>query len=120
MLEPPRLADEAIVAVLRAHYHVEAATLTFLPIGADSATSVYRVDAAGGARYFLKLRTGHGFRPASLAVPHELHRQGVPHILAPLAASDGALWAELDEYALTLYPLLDARTAYDAGLSDDD
>jgi spectinomycin phosphotransferase len=120
MLEPPRLADAAIVAALRAHYRIEAAALTFLPIGADSATAVYRADTAAGERYFLKLRAGHSFRTASLAVPHYLHSQGVPHILAPLAAAGGALWADMGDYTLTLYPLLEARTAYDAGLSDDE
>jgi spectinomycin phosphotransferase len=41
----------------------------------------------------------------------------VPHIAAPLPTADGALWARVGAYGMSLYPLLDARTATDAGLS---
>jgi spectinomycin phosphotransferase len=115
--EPPRLADETIFAALRAHYGLAATALAFLPLGADAASAVYRVEGADGARYFLKLRTGAGFSLPSLAVPRYLHAQGVPHIAAPLVAEGGALWAGVGDYALSLYPLLDARTGTDAGLS---
>jgi hypothetical protein len=39
MLEPPSLADNTILAALRAHYGIAGAVLTFLPIGNDSASS---------------------------------------------------------------------------------
>ena len=61
MLEPPSLADSTILAALRAHYGIASAVLTFLPIGNDSASFVYRVEAANGASYFLKERSGAGF-----------------------------------------------------------
>ncbi|HPL29070.1 MAG TPA: phosphotransferase, partial [Anaerolineae bacterium] len=53
----------------------------------------------------------------SLAVPHLLHEQGVPHIAAPLATADGALWASLGDYALSLYRFIDGRMGADGGLS---
>jgi spectinomycin phosphotransferase len=118
MREPPRLADEAIIAALRAHYGIAAAALTFLALGADAASAVYRADVAGGARYFLKLRAGGGFSAPSLLVPDYLSRQGVPHILAPLPTVAQALWVNVGDFALSLYPFLEAATGTDVGLSE--
>jgi spectinomycin phosphotransferase len=117
MREPPGIADDTLFAALRARYGLEPVALTFLPLGADNNSAVYRVDGAGGAGYILKLRAGAGFGPPSLAVPHYLHSQGVPHIAAPLPTTDGALWASVDAFGMSLYPLLEARTAREAGLS---
>jgi spectinomycin phosphotransferase len=117
MLEPPPLADSAIQAVLRADYGIADAALTFLPIGDDAASFVYRVDAANGASHFLKARANAGFDPASLAVPFFLHSQGIPHVMAPLLAISRALWVAVDGFVLSLYPFVDARTATDAGLT---
>jgi spectinomycin phosphotransferase len=118
MREPPRLAEEAIGAALRAHYDIAVVALAFLPIGADAASSVYRVEAADGARYLLKLRTGAGFRLPSLAIPQYFHAQGVPHIVAPIPTTSQELWVGVSDFALSLYPLLDARTGTEVGLSD--
>jgi spectinomycin phosphotransferase len=120
MLEPPSLADSAILAALRAHYGIAGVVLTFLPIGNDSASFVYRVDAADGASYFLKARSGAGFSVSSLTVPFFLHNQGIPHVLAPLPTDGQALWIAVDGFALSLHPFVDAHTATDAGLTLDD
>ena len=117
MLEPPKVADAAIMAALHTHFGLSITELAFLPIGADSASSVYRA-AAGGATYFVKLRSGEGFSAPSLVIPHFLHTQGVPHILAPLLTANDTLWASVDAFALSVYPLLDAQTAKAAGLSE--
>lgn len=117
MLEPPLLPDSAIHAVLRADYGIADATLTFLPIGNDAASFVYRVDAGDGTSSFLKARANAGFNPSSLIVPFFLHNQGIPHVMAPLPAVGQALWVAVDGYALSLYPFVDARTATDAGLT---
>jgi hypothetical protein len=81
MREPPKLADQTIVAALHAHYGVSGKTLAFLPLGSDSASAVYHIRAADGAAYLLKARAGAGFSEPSLAVPHYLYTHGVPHIL---------------------------------------
>lgn len=120
MFEPPSLADSALLAALRAHYGIADAALTFLPIGNDAASFVYRVVAADGASYFLKARARANFSPSSLAVPFFLHSQGIPHVMAPLPAAGQALWVTVDGFALSLYPFVDARTATDAGLALDD
>ncbi len=118
MREPLKLADRKIITALQAHYAISIATLTFLPLGADSASASYRVEVAGGADLFLKVRAGEGFSVPSLAIPHALSSQGVPHILAPLPTIGGALWVGVDDFALSLYPFIDGRMGADVGLSE--
>jgi spectinomycin phosphotransferase len=118
MREPPKIADETLRAALRARYGIDGAELTFLPLGNDSASAAYRVDAAGGATCFLKLRASVEFSASSLAVPRHLHDQGVPQIVAPLPASGGALWCDLGDFVLSLHPFIDGGAAADLGLSE--
>ncbi|HEX2033044.1 MAG TPA: hypothetical protein VHS99_02570 [Chloroflexota bacterium] len=76
MLEPPDLPDETIIAAVRASYGIAVAHLTFLPLGNDSATWVYRLRAADGTVTFLKLRTGPADAPSYTvprALPHDQH-----------------------------------------------
>ena len=117
MREPPQLAHSAIVAALEDHYRVCVTALAFLPLGMDSDSAAYRVQEAGGMAYFLKVRSGHGFSPSSLAMPHYLHQRGLPHILAPLPTISGDLWAHAGGFAISLYPYIDGRTGADVGMS---
>ncbi len=117
MHDPPKLSEAEIVAALREHYGIAVRELAFLPGGADTASFVYRADDQAGQAHFVKLRAAERFGPRSLAVPHELAQRGVPHLLAPRSTLAGAPWAELGAYVLTVYPLLEARMAADAGLS---
>ncbi len=122
MREPPKLPPATLVAALTAHYgqrfRPSAAALTFLPLGADSASAVYRVDGADGATYFLKARAGAGFSVPSLVIPRTLRDRGVPHILAPIPTAAGALWCTVGDFALSLYPFVAGRAAADVGLTD--
>lgn len=118
MREPPQLADAAVIAALRAHYGLTTAALTFLPIGNDSASFVYRVGAADGAFYLLKLRSRKGFSAPSLVVPRYLRERGVAHILAPLPTLTHGLWVRVNDFAMSLYPFIDGRTGADGGLAD--
>ncbi len=45
MLEKPEIPDESIISRLQEEYGLRVAELTFLPIGADLRTAVYRVFA---------------------------------------------------------------------------
>lgn len=117
MVERPTVADEAIMTALRAEYGISGAALTFLPIGNDSATWVYRLRSDEGEAYFVKLRSDDGFRVASLSVPFALREHGVPHVLAPVPTREGHLWAVLDGFVLTVYPFIEGRMAADVGLS---
>ncbi len=118
MREPLKLADATIVEALRAHYAISITSLAFLPLGDDSGSAAYRVQAVDGATYFLKVRTGARFGLPSLAVPRYFHDLGVPHIIAPLPTIAGVLWVGVDGLALSLYPFLDGRMGADGGLSE--
>jgi spectinomycin phosphotransferase len=122
MREPPKLPHATLVAALTAHYggrfKPSAAALTFLPLGADSASAVYRVEGADGATYFLKARAGAGFSVPSLVIPRYLCDRGVPHILAAIPTAAGALWCTVGDFALSLYPFVAGRAAADVGLTD--
>jgi spectinomycin phosphotransferase len=117
MREPPRLADELILAALRDCYGICVSALTFLPLGNDTASSVYRIETSDGQPRFLKVRARRGFSAPSLAVPRRLADLGLPHILAPLQTVTGALWADVGEFALSLYPLINGRSGGKTGLS---
>jgi spectinomycin phosphotransferase len=114
--EPPALADGAIVAALEAGYGIRVTALAFLPVGNDPASWAYRVQAAPGRVWFLKVRAGTD-RPVGAAVPSHLQRLGVPHVLAPLPSGSGAPTVQAGGFALALYPMLEARTGADGGLS---
>jgi spectinomycin phosphotransferase len=115
MLDPPELADDAIVGALEANFGIRVTALAFLPVGNDAASWAYRVQTEGPA-YFLKVRAGAA-AVRGAAVPWHLHRLGVPHVLAPLPSGAGAPAVVVDGFALALSPMLDARTGAEGGLS---
>src|SRR3954449_3382743 len=103
MREPPvDLSDDTLGAALRTHYGLAVTTVTFLPLGHDSSAWVYRLRADDDASFFLKVRTSVTNAP-SLLVPRYLHEHGVAQVIAPLPTATGALWAEVQGYALILY-----------------
>ncbi|MCL4507355.1 MAG: aminoglycoside phosphotransferase family protein [Chloroflexi bacterium] len=118
MRDRPELDDTTITVALREAYGIATSALSFLPLGADSASFAYRVDTADGASYFLKVRSSAGFSEASLAVSRYLQDSGMPHIAAPLRTLAQTLWVSAADFALSLYPFIDGRTGVEAGLSD--
>ena len=118
MREPPKLPDSMLIGAVKAEYGISISELTFLPLGADSASASYRAQAVDGPTYFLKLRAFHGFRSASLLVPLYLHEQGIPHLLPPLTTIAHAAWVMVDDFALSLFPFVEARMGAEAGLSE--
>ncbi len=117
MLEKPDLKDEKIVDCLRDEFGLKIAQVTFLPLGADRDTAVYRADAADGTPYFVKLRRGD-FPDTTVAVPKLLHDQGIAQIIAPLATSSGNLWAALENFNVILSPFVEGRDGSEVGLTD--
>jgi spectinomycin phosphotransferase len=117
MLEKPTLSDQKINACLQADYGLHIAEITFLPLGADLNTAVYRVTSDDGTAYFLKLRSGV-FDETSVALPKFLNEQGIAQVIAPLATSTGQLWANLNTYKVILYPFIEGRNGYEVDLSD--
>jgi spectinomycin phosphotransferase len=118
MLESPNLPDELLLSRLKEAYGLSAVQVCFLPLGADVNTSVYRVDAAQGKAYFLKLRKG-SFDQITVLLPHFLHSQGNRAVIPPLATLGGSLCADLGEYKLILYPFTAGEDGYAQMLSDE-
>ena len=116
MLEPPALAGDTLVGALETGFGIRLVGLVFLPVGNDPASWAYRVEVAGGRSLFLKVRAGAGAMPGA-AVPWYLHRHGVPLVPAPVPTGAGTPWLAVDGFAVALYPLLDAATGTEVGLS---
>jgi spectinomycin phosphotransferase len=117
LLEKPDLPDSVILSQLRAEYSLQGARLTFLPIGADINTAVYRVETPEKGAYFLKLRKG-AFAEITVTLPHFLKSKGIRQIIAPLPTRAGRLWGSLDAYAMILYPFIEGKDAYEQEPSD--
>lgn len=117
MLEKPDIPDESIIACLQAEYGLPAAQITFLPLGADRNTAVYRVITDSATAYFVKLRSGP-FDEITILTPKLLHDQGITQIIAPLSTRSQQLWANLDQYAVTVSPFVEGRSGFEVDLSD--
>ena len=116
MLTKPNVADKLIISRLQDEYNLHVSTLTFLPLGADMGTAVYRVVADDGVANFLKLRKG--FDEISVTVPLFLKSQGIKEIIAPFETKSNRGWADFGEYKMILYPFFEGENRFDMGLSD--
>ncbi|HET6444327.1 MAG TPA: phosphotransferase [candidate division Zixibacteria bacterium] len=117
MIDPPKLADTDITAAIQSHYGMSTDSVTFLPIGNDSATWVYRVQTNDGRIFFLKIRSSEGFRLASLAVPTFLCDQGLDHIISPVPTLANKMTVKLNNFTVILYPFIDGNVGAHIGLS---
>lgn len=116
MLERPAIEDTLILTRLRDDYDLSISELTFLPLGADQNTAVYRAVGRDGEAYFIKLRSGD-FDESSVAVPRFLSDRGLREIIAPRVAADGRPWAEMGDYRLIVYPFVESRDGYEVELT---
>lgn len=117
MLEKPDLPDERIVTCLQNDFGLPLSQISFLPLGADQDTAVYRAITDDNSMYFVKLRRG-AFNEIAVTLPKFLNDHGITQIIAPLASQTGHLWANLDPFKLILYPFVAGRNVYEVGLSD--
>lgn len=118
MLEKLKLPDHLIISGVKAEYGLDVTDVTFLPLGYDMNTVVYRVDTTDGAVYFLKLRKGD-FNPLTLAVPQFLSSLGIRSIIAPLEIQKGQHFGRLEDYTIILYPFISGKDGYEVWLTDD-
>jgi spectinomycin phosphotransferase len=116
MLEKPNLVDTTIINCLQEIYRLNITKLEFLPIGSDATAWVYRVDAAA-ATYFLKVKKGV-LQASNLTIPHFLRDSGITQIVAPIANIHQALWTNIGEFNLILYPFIEGEAGMTIGLSD--
>ncbi len=117
MLEKPDLQDDKIIACLLDAYGLHAVEVTFLPLGADQNTAVYRAITDDTTPYFVKLRRGN-FDEIAATLPKFLADQGIAQIISPLATTSGRLWADLYGFKLLLYPFIEGRDGREQDLSD--
>ncbi len=118
LLEKPDLSEDKIVACLRESYDIHAVQVTFLPLGADENTAVFRLITSDAIPYFLKLRAG-AFEELSLLLPHFLHEQGIQHMVPPLATITGQFWAHLEQFTTILYPFVEGHNGYERPLTEE-
>jgi spectinomycin phosphotransferase len=116
MLEKPNIPDELIISRLQEEYNLRVAELTFLPIGADLRTAVYRVVTEDGTAYFLKLRKN--FKEMIVRVPLFLKDNGIREIIVPFESKSKQRWADFGEYKLILYPFIEGKDGFEMELSD--
>lgn len=117
MLEKPDINDEKLTSCLRVEFGLQVEALSFLPLGADANTAVYRAETGEKAVYFVKLRCGE-FDEASVAVPKTLSDLGMRQVIPPLPTLDGRLWAHLAPYHVILYPYVEGRLGYERKLTE--
>jgi spectinomycin phosphotransferase len=117
--DDPGLDAGLISRCLHANYGLDATGVSYLPIGHDMNAFVFKVAAADGSDYFLKVRRGP-VNDRALVVPRALLERGIPNILAPLPTTAGTQWCALDEetgFTVVLYPFIDGADAQVAGMT---
>ena len=115
MLDRSPLSDDTLLACARERFGLPAVAITFLPLGYDTNAWAYRLEA--DETFFLKVRRGPAALPGLLA-PRAAGDAGIDGVLAPRPTTDGALWAALGDFTVTLQPFIAGRDAWDTGLSD--
>jgi len=117
MHDKPDLPDHLIIARVEQEYGLQVARLTFLPLGYDFNSVVYRLETQAGKVFFLKLRQGP-FDETSVAVPKFLHSLGLRAVIPPLPTRAGQLTGSLGAYRLILYPYIDEDNSPGLELND--
>jgi spectinomycin phosphotransferase len=115
MLTKPELEDEHLTNFLQEVFGLPVVSLTFLELGGDRRTAVYRVTTNEDGDYFCKLRRGTNGVAAQVA--DILHARGIAEVIAPVKTLDGHLFAALGTFAVTLYPYVPGIEGYDVELS---
>jgi len=115
MLEKPDIVEDKIILCLQDDFGLKIDEITFLPLGADLNTAVYRIAAKDEMAYFLKLRSGD-FNEAAVAVPEYLGGQGMKQVIPPIPTTNGHLWASLAPFKAILYPFVEGHHGYEGML----
>lgn len=118
MLEKPDIPKHHICECVKNEYGLQVERLTFLPIGADLNTAIYRFDASDGLPYFLKLRSGP-FDEIGAQLSRFYSDQGIGSVIPPILNKEGKLLGRLASYKTLLYPFINGRDAYEVRLSEE-
>ena len=121
MLEKPDILDQQIISRMKVEYGIKVAGVTFLPLGVDVNTAVYRVDTPDSRSYFLKLRKGL-FDPICVAIPHLLSQRGIQNVIPPVenrkSQLSGRLSSRSTKYRMMLYPYIHGKDGYQVKMAD--
>jgi spectinomycin phosphotransferase len=117
MLEKPNVSEKDLRVYLQEHYDLIPASLEMLPLGLDTAATVYRVVSEQGEAYFLKVKSGPLYQPTCL-VPDYLRGQGIAAVVAPLSTKSNALWTRIGKWTMLLYPFIEGDTSW-TGMTDE-
>ena len=117
MLEKPDIDDKDIIICLQTEFGLDVDRISFLPLGADLNTAVYRTNNYNDLSYFVKLRRG-AFNEASVAIPRYLNKQGNKHIIPSLLTTTGKLWANMVPFSVIVYPYIDGQNGFEAKMPE--
>jgi spectinomycin phosphotransferase len=112
----PDISDDRIIACVRDRFGLRVSEATFLPVGADVNSAVYRVAGEDGALYLLKVRRGD-FNEAAIAIPAYLHMRGILRVMAPIPTTTNELWVHEDGFDWMLYPFFAGKSGFEVALS---
>ncbi|GHO97717.1 spectinomycin phosphotransferase [Reticulibacter mediterranei] len=110
MRELPGIDEERLRACLQDQYDLIPVVLEFLPLGHDYDAGVYRVGSTQGSEYLLKVTSRLLYEPSYL-VPAYLRDQGITSIVAPVPTSSGALWTQIGNWRVLLYPWINGESS---------
>jgi spectinomycin phosphotransferase len=119
MREKPNIAEEQLLTHLENEYHLSVLNIEFLPLGLDTNAGTYRVVDRQGAAYFLKVKQAASFHEPACIIPRYLRDQGIAAVVAPLPTQQQALWTQLENWRIMLYPFIDGETNWQPGLNDE-
>jgi spectinomycin phosphotransferase len=117
MLEKLELSDKVICQHIQREYGLDVGYITFLPLGYDTQSAVYKVTSRDNQSYFLKLRSGE-FAPVAVSLPRYLRTRGIQAVIPPLATLHGRLFGQIDTFTCVLYPFIQGRDGYEVRLND--
>ncbi len=118
MLEKHLLSDSIIISCLNMNYGIKVAALTFLPLGADMNSSVYKAQTLDQTSYFIKLKRGH-HHDISVEIAELLRNAGIQQIISPIKTIHGRPTQYIDDFTLIVYPFVDGQDGFNRNLTDD-
>ena len=106
MTEKQSISPQSIIDCLKANYGIAAALLTFLPLGADMNSSVYKAETQSSQSYFVKLKRGHRYN-MSVAILALLQASGIQQIIPPVKTTNGWHVIKVDDIRAFVMPTFD-------------
>ncbi len=112
------LSAPTIISCLNTHYGIEAASLTLLPLGADTNAWIYKAQTLDQKSYFIKLKQGH-HHDISIEIVELLQSAGIRQIIPPVKTIHGRTTQRMNDFTLLVYPFVDGQDGFNRHLTDD-